>query len=329
MKDREAWLGLTVEEALEPDWPICDPHHHFWELPGSRYLLEEFGRDIGGGHRIVSTVFVECLQKYRPSGPVALQPVGETEFVDRLVAGQAGGGTAMAAGIVGYADLALGSAVRQVLEAHLQASERFRGIRHATAWHESDQVHNAHTRPPRGLMGEPRFREGFACLEELGLSFDAWLYHPQIPELAELAQAFPGVTIILNHMAGPLGIGPYAERRDEVFREWRKAMASLARHDNVYVKLGGRAMTMSGFGWHKRPAPPGSRELAEKMSPYVSSCIEQFGTHRCMFESNFPVDKASCSYTSLWNAFKRMTRDLTDQERGDLFIGTATRVYRI
>jgi len=331
MIDREAWLAQTVEEAIEPDLLICDPHHHIWDYPRSRYLVDEFVVDIGGGHRVIKTVFVECKQFYRNEGPEEFRPVGETVFVDS-VAGPArtdSGVSEVAAGIVGFADLSLGSGVQAVLDAHLDASKRFRGVRHASAWDESDRVHNAHTNPPRGLLGNHMFRQGLACLEKLGLSYDAWLYHPQIPELTNLARAFPDLNIVLDHMAGPLGIGPYAGHREEVFEIWRSNMAELANCENVSVKLGGLTMSMSGFGWQKREIPPGSRELAEVMGPYYRSCIEQFGVQRCMFESNFPVDRASCSYTVQWNAFKRLTRGYSDAERSALFHDTAIGIYRL
>jgi L-fuconolactonase len=327
MTDRDDWLDLTIEQPLEPNLPICDPHHHLWEYPGSRYLLDEFRQDISRGHRIVSTVFVECLQNYRNDGPEALMPVGETEYVERLVS--EAGEPCIAGGIVGFADLGLGTAVSEVLDAHAQASTRFRGIRHASAWHPSDNIHNAHTKPPDGLLMSPGFREGFACLMDLELTFDAWLYHPQIPELIDLARTFPKIDIILNHMAGPLGIGPYSDKRESVFQEWQEMMIRLSSCDNVFLKLGGRAMTMSGYHWHQRATPPGSVELAQEMGPYFRACIEHFGVDRCMFESNFPVDKASCSYTVLWNAFKRISQELSASERAALLHETAVRVYRL
>jgi len=329
--DREKWLSLTAEAAIEPELLICDPHHHLWDYPGSRYLIDEFSADIGGGHRVDKTVFVECRQFYRSDGPDAFRPVGETEFIDRIAGpvNTRSGVTDVAAGIVGFADLSLGSAVQPVIEAHLEASRRFRGVRHASAWDASDRVHNAHTNPPQYLFHDPEFRVGLACLERQGLSFDAWLFHPQIPELTDLAQAFPDLTVVLNHMAGPLGIGPYAENRDKEFANWEHSMAGLARCANVYIKLGGRCLTMAGFGWHKREAPPGSAELAATIGPYYRTCIEYFGPEHCMFESNFPVDRASCSYTVLWNAFKRLTEDYSASERAALFHDTASRVYRL
>lgn len=331
MVDRPDWLALTVEEVIEPDLPICDPHHHLWDYPGSRYLVDEFRADFGGGHRVEHTVFVECRQFYRVEGPEPMRPVGETAFIDSLAGPVAAphGTIELAAGIVGFADLGLGARVQPVLEAHAEASRRFRGVRHATAWDADERIHNAHTDPPRGLMADAAFREGVARLERLGLRFDAWLYHPQLDELADLARTFPGLPIALNHMAGPLGIGPYAGRRDAVFREWRRGLSELAACPNVSVKLGGRTMSMSGFGWHKRPRPPGSKELAEALAPYFETCIDLFGAGRCMFESNFPVDRGGVSYTVLWNAFKRITDGYSPAERAALFAGTARDFYSI
>lgn len=327
-----AWLERTREDALAADLPICDPHHHLWDHPKSRYLLAELVDDTGGGHRVEQTVFVECGAMYRCDGPEAMRPVGETEFVQGIAAQSASGGygpTRVAAGIVGTANLLLGADVVPVLDAHIEASRnRFRGIRHSAAWDASDVIRRSHADPPEAMLLRDGFRAGFACLAPRGLLFDAWLYHPQIPELADLARAFPDTTIVLDHVGGPLGIGPYAGRRDEVFEVWRGHVAELAACANVVVKLGGIAMPINGFGWHKRERPPGSSELADAFAPYFLHCIEQFGADRCMFESNFPVDKASCSYTVLWNAFKRVAADLGEAARAALFRDTARRVYR-
>jgi predicted TIM-barrel fold metal-dependent hydrolase len=314
--------------------PICDPHHHLWEHPGSRYLVDEFAREVradGEGHDVTRTVFVECQQFYRDAGAAELRPVGETEFIDSVAGpvATARGTMEVAAGIVGFAELRLGYGAETVLEAHLQASERFRGVRYASAWDQSERIHNAHTNPPPGLLADTVFRQGLECVQRLGLTFDAWLYHPQIPELTALARSMPGLPIVLNHMAGPLGIGPYAGRREEVFATWRENLKGLAGCENVSVKLGGLTMSMSGFGWHKRAQPPGSVELAEAMGPYYRACVDIFGADRCMFESNFPVDRAGCSYTVLWNAFKRLSKDYSAAERAALFSGTATRAYRL
>ncbi len=322
------WLAQAEEDALEPNRAICDPHHHFWEHPDNTYQSDELLADTTD-HNIVSTVFIECSSKYRTEGPEALKPVGETEYVEGIVAGISSP-TNVAAGIVGYADLALGEAVQDVLEAHMSVSPtRFRGIRHASGWDASEAVRNSHTNPPEGLLLDSKFREGFACLQKLGLSFDAWLYHPQLPDLVDLARAFPEQTIIVDHFAGPLGIGPYRDSRDETFAFWKSQMDELVGFENVVFKLGGLKMPLCGNGWHKEDIPPSSERLARETSAFHMHCIERFGVNRCMFESNFPVDKVSCSYTVLWNVFKRIAADFSDDEKSALFHDTAVRVYRL
>jgi L-fuconolactonase len=327
------------EEVLEPELPICDPHHHLWDRHGDRYLLHELLADTGQAdaqgrrHDVRSTVYVECASMYRSDGPEALRPVGETEFVNGMAAMSASGGygpTRACAGIVGLADLGLGATVRPVLEAHLAAARgRFRGIRHAAGWHASAQIRNSHTEPIEHLLLDAHFREGFAQLAPLGLSFDAWLYHPQITELTDLARAFPDTTIVLDHVGGPLGIGPYAGQADAVYADWKRDIDELARCPNVVVKLGGLAMPINGFGWHKREPRPGSQQLADATARYVLHTIERFGPQRCMFESNFPVDKVSCSYLVLWNSFKRLAAGFSPSEKAALFHDTAARVYRL
>ena len=325
----DSWLALTEEKPIEPGLPICDPHHHFWDRPDDRYLLDELLRDTGEGHRVVQTVFVECRSMYRTDGATELRPVGEIEFVRDITAGSASGPTAAAAGIVGYADFNLGSAVTPVLEAHLAAGDhRFRGIRCTAAWDASPEITTAKT-TSAGLLSDPKWREGFACLGEFGLSFDAIVYHPQLSELADLARAFPDVTIILNHVGRPLGIGAYAGKRDEIFPDWQKGITEVAACPNVVVKVGGLGNPISGFDWHERKMPPTSREVAEAVSPYYLFCIEKFGPERCMFESNFPVDKQSYSYTVCWNVFKRIAKDFSGVEQAALFHDTAARAYRL
>lgn len=329
----ETWLQLTTEETIDPNLPICDPHHHLWDRPEDRYLLEELLRDTGSGHNIVSTVFIDCRSMYRQDGPEKMKPIGETEFVQGIAAQSASGQygpTRVALGIVGYADLRLGAAVEPVLEAHLVASpSRFRGVRYMCSWDASDEVDNAATNPPPGLMLDSAFRDGVARLHKYDLSFEAWFYHPQLPEFVDLARAIPEVTIILNHIGGPLGIGPYAGKRDRVFEAWKQDMTDLSTCPNVVVKIGGLGMTRCGFGWNESPVPPTSIELAETMGPYYMWCIERFGVNRCMFESNFPVDKVSYSYHVMWNAFKRIAHHFSPTERAALFHDTAARVYRL
>ena len=330
---RSAWLQLTREPPVEPALPICDPHHHLWDRPDDRYLLEELRQDLSSGHNIVSTVFIEVREKYRPEGPEELKPVGETAFVQRIAeagARRPGGNAGAIGGIVGFADLSVGSRVAEVLEAHLAVSpDRFRGIRHSCTWDASPAVKTKTPGIPRGLMGERRFREGLATLKRYPLTFEAWLYHPQLMEFAALARAVPEVTMILNHVGGLLGVGPYAGKRDEIMQRWQQGIADVATCPNVVVKLGGLGMERCGFDWHTRPAPPTATELVAATRPYYLYCIEQFGPERSMFESNFPVDKLSCSYGVLWNSFKRMTQAFSATERAALFHDNAARVYRL
>jgi len=338
VNERETWLRMTLEEPLDPGLPICDPHHHLWDRParqdrpGNRYLLEELLQDIDEGHNIIQTVFVECRSMYKRDGPQEMQPVGETEFVQGIAAQSASGQygtTSVAAGIVGHADLTLGGAVAAVLEAHMEASSnRFRGIRHSSTWDASTDI-GSYMNSRKELLLDSRFREGFGCLQRYGLSFDAWLYHPQLPELADLARAYPDTPIIVDHIGGLLGTGPYDQKREEVFQQWKTGIDELSACPNVVVKLGGLGMPMCGFGWNERTTPPSSTELAEAMVPYYHWCIEQFGVDRCMFESNFPVDKVSYSYTVMWNAFKRISKNFSPDERAALFHDTAARVYRL
>ena len=330
--DQTKWLAQVSEDIVEPERPICDPHHHLWDRPDSRYLLDELMEDTGSGHNVVSTVFVECASMYRADGPEALRPVGETEFVNGVAAMSASGGYGTmraCAGIVSYADLTLGAAAGEVLDAHLAASPRFRGIRHAAGWDASDEVRNSHTNPSERLLASPAFREGFAELGRRGLSFDAWLYHHQIPELTALARGFPGTTIIFDHFGGPLGIGPYAGQQEAIFAQWRKDVAELAQCGNVHAKLGGLVMPINGFGFHKRERPATSDELVAATSRYYRHAIDCFGVERCMFESNFPVDKASCSYAVLWNAFKKLVADASEAEKAWLFHDAAATAYRL
>ncbi|MFZ1886399.1 MAG: amidohydrolase family protein [Candidatus Binataceae bacterium] len=331
--ERDAWLAQVVEEPLEPALPIIDPHHHLWDHPGSRYLLDEILHDTGSGHRVIATVFVECMSMYRADSDPAMKPVGETEFVNGIAAQSASGGygdTRIAAGIVSFADLSLGAAVEPVLRAHIAAAPaRFRGIRHAGGFDASPEIRNSHTNPPAGLYKSPRFREGFGQLAKLGLVFDAWQYHPQMPELTELAHAFPDTKIILDHFGGPLGLGPYEGRRREVFDQWKRDIAELARCPNVVVKLGGINMPVNGFAWHKRPSPPTSDELVAATRDYYLNTIDRFGPSRCMFESNFPVDRVSCSYQVLWNAFKKIAAGFSAGDKAWMFHRTAAETYRI
>ena len=332
------WLALTPEPTLEPELPICDPHHHFWDFrternPYERYLLHELADDINSGHNIRSTVFVEARAMYRADGPEEMRSVGEVEFVQGLAAASASGlygsGQAAAA-IVGNANLNLGGRLEPVLEALQTASpNRFRGIRHSVTWDPHPEVENTAAHKIEGQLASDNFREGARVLARMGFSLEGWMYFPQLPELADFAKAVPDLTIILNHIGGPLRVGPYANRDNEVLATWRSGIAAVADCPNINMKLGGIGMPRTGFDWHARSKPIGSEELAESMAPFMTYCIEQFGPSRCMFESNFPVDKVSYSYNVMYNAFKRLSKGYSAAERAQMFHDTATRVYRI
>jgi predicted TIM-barrel fold metal-dependent hydrolase len=333
----QSWLSKLKEETLEPDLPIFDPHHHLWDLRKGalqeRYLLDEMLEDVGGRHNIVSTVFIECGAMFKADGPEAFRCVGETEFVNGIAAMSASGSygkTRIAAGIIGTVDLRIGDAAAGVLDAQIAAGGgRFRGIRRGAFWHASPEIENHRTNPPEGLLLRDDFRKGFRHLASRKLSFEVWCAHTQIHEATSLARAFPDTTIVLDHFGGPIGIGPYAGKQDEVFAFWKTQIDELARCPNVVAKLGGCYMEVNGYGFEKRSSPPSSAELAEASRRYFEHTIDRFGTNRCMFESNFPVDKVSCSYTVLWNSFKRFSKGYSADERAALFYGTAARVYRL
>ena len=332
------WLALTQESALEPDLPICDPHHHFWDMrdersPYGRYLMHEIADDVNSGHNVRSTVYVEARAMYRSSGPEEMRPVGEVEFVQGLAAASESGlygPTRAAASIVGHANLTLGDRVEPVLDALQAASpNRFRGIRHAVVWDPHPEFNDAARPNVEGLLGRDDFRAGARVLARKGMTFEAWLYFPQMPELADFAKAVPDLTIILNHVGGLMRVGPYGRDVDETMDTWRSGIAAVAECPNVYVKLGGIGMPRTGFDWHERDVPIGSEELADSIAPLMHYCIEQFGPERGMFESNFPVDKVSYSYNVMYNAFKRLSKDYSDSERAAMFHDTAVRVYRV
>jgi predicted TIM-barrel fold metal-dependent hydrolase len=331
---RPDWLASRREEAFEPGLPIVDPHHHLIDRPESgTYLLPDLLADVASGHNIVATVYLEWLSMYRADGPVELRPVGEIEFANGVAAMAASGGygkTRVCAGIVGHADLMLGSAVKKVLEAMIVAGGgRFRGIRFIASTDPDQAQWGATLARPPGLLIDKRVREGFAQLAPLGLSFDAWVYHPQLGDVVDLARAFPQTSICLNHVGGAIGLGRYKGKRDEVFADWSAKIRALAACPNVHVKLGGLGMKMFGFDVHEGKLPPSSEELATLWRPYIETCIGAFGSRRAMFESNFPVDKGSYSYGVFWNACKRLARDASPDEKADLFHGTASRFYRL
>ena len=332
--DRFDWLAQTVETAIDPDRPIVDAHHHLWNRGGSTYLAPELLADVTGSHNVVRTVFIECMSKYDRDRPEHMWPVGETTFVrgeaEATVAASDGSGPTIGA-IVGHADMMLGEAVDEVLAAHVEAGGGlFRGIRHATSFDASDAIRKGHSNPFEGMVRTPEFQAGVRTLAGMGLSFDAWMFHPQLDDLCVLADAVPEATIILDHLGGPLGLGPYAGRRDEVLADWRAGIARVAERPNVSIKIGGIGMEWYyGMGWSERSAPPGSEEVAAYWSDEVKYCIDTFGPDRSIAESNFPVDRATLPYPVLWNALQIMTSGYSDDELDQIFSGTATEVYRL
>ena len=324
------WLATLQEEVLEPALPIIDPHHHLWVRSGYTYLMPELAADLESGHNIIATVFAECHSMYRKEGPKAERSLGETEFVRGQAAMSASGtfGRAGACDVMfGNVDLTLGSAVEPIIEQHIAASGgRFRGVRISSGWHADEKVGNVTEQP--NLLIDPRVSEAAAVLSRMGLSLDCWLYHPQLDEVAQLADAHPALTIILNHVGSPILGGPYRGKSEEVFKDWKAAIIQISRRQNVFVKLGALPIRMPSFGGD-RSVPPGSEEVAAAWRPWMETCIEAFGPTRSMYESNFPVQKRWCSYQVCWNAFKRISASASASEKADLFAGAAARAYRL
>ena len=326
----DIWLATLQEEVLEPALPIIDPHHHLWVRSGYTYLMPELAADLESGHNIIATVFAECHSMYRKEGPKAERSLGETEFVRGQAAMSASGtfGRAGACDVMfGNVDLTLGSAVEPILEQHIAASDgRFRGVRISSGWHADKKIGNVTEQP--NLLIDPRVSEAAAVLSRMGLSLDCWLYHPQLDEVAQLADAHPALTIILNHVGSPILGGPYRGKSEEVFKDWKAAIIQISRRQNVFVKLGALPIRMPSFGGD-RSVPPGSEEVAAAWRPWMETCIEAFGPARSMYESNFPVQKRWCSYQVCWNAFKRISASASASEKADLFAGAAARAYRL
>lgn len=325
----EDWLRSSTETPLDPPTPIVDAHHHLWDRSGHTYLPQQFEADASG-HQLLASVYVECRSNYLEQGPEALKPVGETQYLAALVADKsATPQAALCAGIVGFADLSLGDRVEAVLQAHEAAgSGRFKGVRYATAWDADPTIHTAYP-SHAGMLREPLVQAGARCLARRGLALDTWTYFHQLDDVVALARACPDLMVVVDHVGGPLGIGVYADRRQEVFAQWRRALRAFKPLENVAMKFGGLAMPLAGFAWRKHPTPPASQTLAAAWRPYFEVCLEVFGPARCMFESNFPVDRSGCTYTSLWNAFKTLAAPLSASERSALLQGTAQRVYRL
>ncbi len=328
----QAWLDQVQEPILEPDLPIIDPHHHLWhDRPSGRYMPEQLLADVAAGHAVKATVFVQCGWMHRPDGPEAARPAGETEAVNAaavLSATGAYGSARVCAGIVSWADLR-SPLLDDMLDAHEAAGGgRFRGVRHTTAWDDAIQPTSTLQKGP-GLLRDSGFRAGLRRLGERGYTFEAWQYHTQLGDLLDAVRTAPDTKVVINHVGAPLGCGPYRESREQVRRDWAEGVKALANCPNVFMKLGGLAMPINGFDYNTLPKPPGSTQIADDWRPFIEPCIDWFGVERCMFESNFPVDKGMCSYPVLWNAFKRLAANASASEKAALFHDTAKRFYSL
>lgn len=326
--EQQAWLDQVHEEIVDPERPIVDPHHHMWR---GRYVLEDLWADTETGHNVVKTVFIECRSEYRQDGPEHLRPVGETEFMARIARASRGHGRAEISGIVAYTDLAQDSGrVRTVCDAHRDAGDGlFRGIRHGGAYEpgRTSLWGDPATQPELYSRGD--FRKSVALLGEMGLVYDTWHHHYQNASFADAARSAPGTVMVVNHLGSPVGSQRSADEPEEVLDQWKRDMVELAACENVVMKLGGLGMPSYHFGWHLRETPATSDEVLAAQRDYYLYAIDCFGPDRCMFESNFPVDKLSMSYHVYWNAMKKIAADFSENEKDMLFSGTATRVYNL
>lgn len=330
MFNNDEWIAQVPEQALDPGREIIDPHHHLWDQANLTYTLDQLHGDTGAGHNVVQTVFVECNSSYLTDGPEHLRPIGETRYVAQNAERSAElTDNATISAIVAHADLTHPD-LDEILDAHEEAGRGlFRGIRDAGAW---DPHPEALLIPPpanKGLFADETFRRGVARLGERGLTYDSWHFHHQNLEFRDLAAAVPGTTMVLDHFGTPLGVGPYADSRETIFDQWKDDIAAIAECPNVVAKLGGLAMPDNGFGWFGRQTPPTSDEFVAAQARYYHHTIECFGADRCMFESNFPVDRLSIGYTVLWNGLKKIAERYSPQEQDAMFLETAKRVYRL
>ncbi len=332
----DEWLAQVSEDILEPDRPIIDPHHHLWmKRFGRNYLLPELWADTGSGHNVQKTLFMECRAFYLREGPEHLRPLGETQFIAKFAReSENESDKATLAGIVGHADLTLAgenpAMLEELLDKHAKACDgKFKGIRHAGARDKRPGDLLIPGSAPPYLYRKESFRTGLRDLAARRLTYDTWHYHHQNLDFIDLARSVPECTMVLDHFGTPLGVGVYTHCRDEIFLQWKHAMKELAKCENVYAKLGGLAMPDNGFGWDRADTPPTSDDFIAKQKKYYLHMIECFGPERCMFESNFPVDRLSLNYHVLWNAFKKMVSDFSEEEKHAMFFGTAEKVYRL
>lgn len=327
------WQGKFTEEIIDPDLPIVDAHIHLQEDARGSYLYQDFLADTRTGHNIVSTVHVQAKSMLRAAGPEKFKDVGETEFARGVAAMSASGyygKPSMCDAIVGFADFCLGDDVSEVIDAHEEAAGgRLRGFRQIAPWVSGELGKSMPLNAAEELLLSDDFRKGFAKLGSRNLSFEAWAFHPQMSEVGDLARAFPDTKIIVNHLGGRLGIGRFANQFDDVWKDWTASLSDLATLDNVYLKVGGLGMLYGGFDFHTRAEPPTSEQLASAWGPFLIAGIDAFGPDKCLAESNFPIDRQTCSYPVMWNTLKRVTSGYSSDERNALFHGTAIKAYRL
>ena len=334
---RQEWLNQLIEDPISPNIPIIDPHHHLWDVGFGRYYIEELLEDINSsGHNIVSTVYIMSSSNtkiYSKDGLEEFKPLTEIEFATSegkradLIPNNR---VKVNASIVGSVDLTYGNKLQPVLEKAVNISEgRLKGIRMLLASHTDPRISSGAVKSDLGLMLHPNFIDGAKCIQDANLSLDFWIYHTQLNEMEKIARALPDLTIILNHIGGPIHIGEYEGKQAATHREWRSAMMRLSRIPNINVKLGGLGMAVNGAKFHNSKFPPNSVQLSDVWKPWIYETIDMFGFDRCMFESNFPVDKGSCSYGALWNAFKIIAKDMSDDEINKLFSKNAAKIYKI
>ena len=334
---RQEWLNQHIEDPISPNIPIIDPHHHLWDVGFGRYYIEELLEDINSsGHNILSTVYIMSSSNtkiYSKDGLEEFKPLTEIEFATSegkradLIPNNR---VKVNASIVGSVDLTYGNKLQPVLEKAVNISEgRLKGIRMLLASHTDPRISSGAVKSDLGLMLHPNFIDGAKCVQDANLSLDFWIYHTQLNEMEKIARALPDLTIILNHIGGPIHIGEYEGKQAATHREWRSAMMRLSRIPNINVKLGGLGMAVNGAKFHNSKFPPNSVQLSDVWKPWIYETIDMFGFDRCMFESNFPVDKGSCSYGALWNAFKILAKDMSDDEINKLFSKNAAKIYKI
>ena len=334
---RQEWLDQHIEDPISPNIPIIDPHHHLWDVGFGRYYIEELLEDINSsGHNILSTVYIMSSSNtkiYSKDGLEEFKPLKEIEFATSegkradLIPNNK---VKVNASIVGSVDLTYGNKLQPVLEKAVNISEgRLKGIRMLLASHIDPRISSGAVKSDLGLMLHPNFIEGAKCIQNANLSLDFWIYHTQLNEMEKIARSLPDLTIILNHIGGPIHLGEYEGKQAATHREWRSAMMRLSRIPNINVKLGGLGMAVNGAKFHNNKFPPNSVQLSDVWKPWIYETIDMFGFDRCMFESNFPVDKGSCSYGALWNAFKILAKDMSDDEINKLFSKNAAKIYKI